>query len=171
MLSDEKTLAYCTTTRPETCISAVNDLERYLQAEGPYDGVIGFSLGATFALSWLIKKAREQKGDKSVELPFKVGIFFSNAGRLLDYNDSIEHSIVPLDPIAIDGLLNIPTAHIWGSHDPDRENAQLASQACNEETRSVFVHERGHEVPMSTENVISAARVINRAITRAQGFN
>jgi hypothetical protein len=169
--SEEETFAYCIPTKPETCISAVNDLERYLDAEGPYDGVIGFSLGATFVLSWMIKKVREQKDDRSVKLPFKVGIFFSNAGRLLEYNDATGQCVVPYDPIAVEGLLDIPTAHIWGFADPDSENAQMASQACNEEFRSVFVHEKGHEVPMSAENIISTAKVINRAITRAQGFN
>jgi hypothetical protein len=171
MRSEEETFAYCNPTQPETCLTAVHHLDRYLEVEGPYDGVIGFSLGATFVLSWMINKAWERKRDKSVELPFKVGIFFSNAGRLLDYSDQIEKSIVPFDPVAIDGLLDIPTAHIWGISDPDKENAQLAMQACNEETRSVFIHDRGHEVPMSAENVISAAKVINRAIIRAQGFN
>ncbi|KAJ5330122.1 hypothetical protein N7452_010512 [Penicillium brevicompactum] len=135
MLPEEPTFAYCTPTVPETCMKAIKDLDKYLETEEPYDGVIGFSLG-----------------------------------RLLEYNDTIEESVTPLDLAEIDGIIDIPTAHIWGSRDPDRLNAQLASQACDEDTRSVFVHERGHEVPMSPENVISAAKVINRAITRAQGF-
>ena len=170
MLPEEPTFAYCTPTVPETCMKAIKDLDKYLETEEPYDGVIGFSLGATFILSWMVKKVQEKKKGQSAELPFKVGIFFSNAGRLLEYNDTIEESVTPLDLAEIDGIIDIPTAHIWGSRDPDRLNAQLASQACDEDTRSVFVHERGHEVPMSPENVISAAKVINRAITRAQGF-
>ncbi|KAJ5344309.1 uncharacterized protein N7506_002674 [Penicillium brevicompactum] len=170
VLPEEPTFAYCTPTVPETCMKAVKDLDKYLETEEPYDGVIGFSLGATFILSWMVKKIQEKKQGQSAELPFKVGIFFSNAGRLLEYNDTIEQSVTPLDLAEIDGIIDIPTAHIWGTRDPDQLNAQLASQACDEDTRSVFVHERGHEVPMSPENVISAAKVINRAITRAQGF-
>jgi hypothetical protein len=171
MLSEEGTFAYCTASRPETCVKAVDDLEHYLETEGPYDGVIGFSMGASFILSWMIGKVLEKRADRPVALPFKVGIFFSNAGRLLKFNGETGKPVVSYDPIDMEGVLDIPTAHIWGSADPDSENAELASQACNEETRSVLIHERGHEVPMSAANVISAAKVINRAIARAQGMN
>ncbi|KAJ5295646.1 hypothetical protein N7508_010467 [Penicillium antarcticum] len=171
MLSDENTFTYYTPTRPETCFSAFNNLEHYLEAEGPYDGVMGFSLGAAFVMSWMINRIQKQKGNKFAQLPFKVGIFFSNGGPLLDCNDSSGQSVLPFDPIAIDGILDIPTAHIWGRCDPEKGNAEFAIRACNQDTRSVFVHERGHEVPKSAENVISAAKVINRAIARAQGFN
>ncbi|KAJ5894605.1 hypothetical protein N7495_006296 [Penicillium taxi] len=163
--SGDKTFAYCDTSSVQSCAKASEDLDRYLESEGPYDGVMAFSMGATFVLSWMTKKIREQK-EKSVQLPFKLGIFFSNAGELLDYNISSDNMIT-LDSIPFDELIGLPTAHIWGISDPDKENALLGSQACKEEVRHVFIHERGHEVPISSENVISMAKVINRAIAQA----
>ncbi|CAG8942941.1 unnamed protein product [Penicillium salamii] len=169
MLPEEPTFAYCTPTKPETCVNAIHDLEEYLEVEGPYDGIIGFSLGANFALSWMINKI--QKNGNRGQLPFKVGIFFSTADRLLECKETPEKFVAPWNPVEIDGIIDIPTAHIWGTADSHRANSQLASLACDEDNRSIFVHDRGHEVPISAENVISAAKAINRAITRAQGFN
>lgn len=169
MIPGEQTFAYCTPTMPETCLKAGKDLDRYLEMEGPYDGVIAFSSGATFVLSWMINKIREKNPNKPLELPFKVGIFFSNVGRLAEFHDSVEPAVTTLDETETNGVIDMPTAHIWGIDDLDQENARLASQACNEATRSVYVHGKGHEVPMSTEGVISAVKAINRAIARAQG--
>ncbi|KGO73767.1 Serine hydrolase FSH [Penicillium italicum] len=146
---------------------AFDDLERYVAAEGPYDGVMGFSLGATFVMSWMFKKLREQNDDKPVQLPFKVGIFFSAPG-LLQYHDLLVEQLFGSKFNPADGFLDIPTAHIWGCHDRDKEKAEAASQACNELVRSVFVHDKGHEIPISSDNVILMAKAINRAITRAQ---
>lgn len=164
---DDETFAYCNPLSPQSCAKAFDDLERYVQAEGPYDGVMGFSLGATFVMSWMFKKLREQKDNKPVQLPFKVGIFFSAPG-LLQYHDLLTEELFGSKFNPADGLLDIPTAHIWGCHDRDKEKAEAASQACNELVRSVFVHDKGHEIPISSDNVILMVKAINRAITRAQ---
>ncbi|KAJ5588139.1 hypothetical protein N7537_010817 [Penicillium hordei] len=164
---DDETFAYCNPLSPQSCAKAFNDLERYVQTEGPYDGVMGFSLGATFVMSWMFKKLREQKDNKPVQLPFRVGIFFSAPG-LLQYHDLLAEELFGSKFNPADGLLDLPTAHIWGCHDRDKEKAEAASQACNELVRSVFVHDKGHEIPISSDNVILMVKVINRAITRAQ---
>lgn len=164
---DDETFAYCNPLSPESCAKAFDDLERYVQAEGPYDGVMGFSLGATFVMSWMFKKLREQKDNKPLQLPFKVGIFFSAPG-LLQYHDLLAKELFGAKFDPADGLLDLPTAHIWGCHDRDKEKAEAASQACNALVRSVFVHDRGHEIPISSDNVIAMVKAINRAITRAQ---
>ncbi|CAI7635151.1 unnamed protein product [Penicillium viridicatum] len=164
---DDETFAYCNPLSPQSCAKAFDDLEGYVQAEGPYDGVMGFSLGATFVMSWMFKKLREQKDKKPVQLPFKVGIFFSAPG-LLQYHDLLAEELFGSKFNPADGLLDLPTAHIWGCHDRDKEKAEAASQACNELVRSVFVHDKGHEIPISSDNVISMVKAINRAITRAQ---
>ncbi|CAI7624835.1 unnamed protein product [Penicillium glandicola] len=164
---DDETFAYCNPLSPQSCAKAFDDLERYVQTEGPYDGVMGFSLGATFVMSWMFKKLREQKDNKPVQLPFKVGIFFSAPG-LLQYHDLLAKQLFASKFDPADGLLDLPTAHIWGCHDRDKEKAEAASQAFNEGVRSVFVHDKGHEIPISSDSVIMMAKVINRAITRAQ---
>ncbi|KAJ5511533.1 Serine hydrolase FSH [Penicillium expansum] len=164
---DDETFAYCNPMLPQSCAKAFDDLERYVATEGPYDGVMGFSLGATFVMSWMFKKLREQKDNKAVQLPFKVGIFFSAPG-LLQYHDLLAEELFGSKFNPADGLLDIPTAHIWGCHDRDKEKAEAASKACNELVRSAFVHGKGHEIPISSDNVILMAKAINRAITRAQ---
>ncbi|KAJ5081200.1 Serine hydrolase FSH [Penicillium angulare] len=170
MLTDEETFAFCDSSSAQSCAKAVEDLEDYLKAEGPYDGVMAFSMGATFVLSWMARKSLENKDSNSFQLPFRVGIFFANAGPLLDYDLSSSGSVKVLDSAALEELIKIPTVHVWGTGDPDKENAALASQACKGKEKSVFVHGRGHEVPTAIETVIPIAKVINRAIIQADCY-
>ncbi|CAI7601627.1 unnamed protein product [Penicillium bialowiezense] len=168
LLPGEATFAYCTPTVPETCVKAFKDLDKYLETEEPYDGVIAFSLGTTFVMSWMVKKYREKK---QAEIPFKVGIFFSSAGWLMAPHDSIEPSVTSCDPAEVEGIIDIPTAHIWGSQDSYRANAEMCIKVCKADVRSKFIHEKGHGVPASAEDVISTVQVMNRAMATAQGFN
>lgn len=167
MLPDEETFAYCDTSCPATCSKAIGDLERYLESEGPYDGVMAFSMGAAFILLWMARKMREKNSNKAFVLPFKVGIFFSVAGPLRDFDFETEKEIIPLDHISNTCLVKIPTVHVWGTEDREKENAEMAIQLCEENSRSVFVHARGHEVPMSQNYVIAITKLIKRAMEQS----
>ncbi|KAJ5683050.1 hypothetical protein N7462_006215 [Penicillium macrosclerotiorum] len=168
VMGDENTYAICDPTKPDSCIQAIENLEQYILTEGPYDGVMGFSQGANIALSWMIKKQRENKRNKTQPLPFKFGIFFSNPWGVYDANALADGQLVYLDPAAFEGLIDLPTAHIWGTGDKDRAMAQMISNACVAEKRSVFIHDQGHEIPLKKDAVISMAKVINRAMAQAQ---
>ncbi|KAE8353620.1 serine hydrolase FSH [Aspergillus coremiiformis] len=166
---EEATFSFCEPEEPQSCRQALHDLEEYIREEGPFDGIIGFSLGATVALSCLVNLYRCRKGNGSEDAPFKVAVFFSNARQPYDHDALDSNHIAYLDSTqAGKALLDLPTAHIWGSADPLKEEAQRAVDFCNAEKRSIFVHAKGHEVPNSAEDTVSIAKLINRAICQVE---
>ncbi|KAJ6127371.1 hypothetical protein N7523_002983 [Penicillium sp. IBT 18751x] len=167
-MGEEQTYAICDPNSASSCIGAMKSIERYIETEGPYDGVMAFSQGASIILGWMINKQREAKRVSSQQCPFKVGIFFSNPWRVYDGNALANDQLVFLNPEDFEGLLDLPTAHIWGSADKDCALAQAISTSCVAEKRSVFIHERGHEIPAKSDTVILMARVINRAMAQAE---
>ncbi|KAL4937318.1 hypothetical protein BDV06DRAFT_203195 [Aspergillus oleicola] len=160
MLGDEKTFSYCDPASAQSCLAVISLLEGYVATEGPYDGVIGFSLGANIALSWMLQRQRDGK-----HLPFKVGIFFSNAFPLYDMEALQQGRMEYAREVA--GRLDLPTAHIWGARDAGLEHALVSSRACQEAGRSVYVHGKGHEISTASDDLISMVKVVNRAIGQA----
>ncbi|KAL4909665.1 hypothetical protein BDW74DRAFT_173160 [Aspergillus multicolor] len=161
MLDGEKTFTYLDPTSAESCLRATELLEQYVAAEGPYDGVIGFSLGSILALSWMIQRQQEKE-----TAPFKVAIFFSSIFPLRDMDALRQGRVVTLESIP-EECLDLPTAHIWGANDEGQEHAQNTHRACKAETRSVYVHGKGHEISTAPDDLISMVKVINRAIQQA----
>lgn len=141
-----------------------NDLIQFVRAQGPFDGLMGFSEGGSVAAGVAIEDAKQPFGH------FKCAVFFSAA---LPAEPSLarEGTIRPLD-YAKDGvLINIPTAHIWsesGSIHPGmgRELAKF----CNEALRSEYEHDLGHDVPgcRSDKGLAESIMVIERTIERAR---
>ncbi|RAH70042.1 uncharacterized protein BO66DRAFT_94168 [Aspergillus aculeatinus CBS 121060] len=162
VMGEEQTFAHCDPDGPESCLQALEHLERYIAAEGPYDGIMGFSQGANVALSWLLKLQREAR-----PLPFRFGVFFSNPWAVYDYQELVGGRIVPLQRDACAGMLDLPTAHIWGSADKNAPASEAITAACVEGKRSVWVHNKGHEIPVNTDAVIAMGKTITRALVRA----
>ncbi|PYH29135.1 uncharacterized protein BO87DRAFT_449248, partial [Aspergillus neoniger CBS 115656] len=154
----EATFAYCDPHQPQSCLQAINDLERYLRVKGPYDGVMAFSMGTCLALTIMIDHALKEG---TQEPPFKVAVLFSNPEKPFDMESLRQGRIEPWDPRPI---ISIPIAHIWGSTDYLGEHAALAPEYCRKSSEASFVHKGGHTVPTSTEEVIQIANVIHRAI-------
>ncbi|UDD55136.1 hypothetical protein AFCA_002779 [Aspergillus flavus] len=167
--TDEATFTFCDPEQPHSCRQAARDIEGYINEEGPFDGIIGFSLGATMALSWLVNWYQTKQANGSEVAPFKVAVFFSNARQPFDHDALAMDRIAYLDSVQMGKVIDIPTAHIWGSADPQAEEAQRAVNFCDSERRSIFVHEKGHEIPSSVEDTVSIAKVINRAIYQVEG--
>ncbi|KAB8271194.1 serine hydrolase FSH [Aspergillus minisclerotigenes] len=167
--TDESTFTFCDPEQPQSCRQAARDIEGYVKEEGPFDGIIGFSMGATMALSWLVNWYQTKQANGSDDAPFKVAVFFSNARQPYDHDALAMDRIAYLDSAQMGKVIDMPTAHIWGSADPQAEEAQRAVNFCDSERRSIFVHGKGHEIPSSVEDTVSIAKVINRAIYQVEG--
>ncbi len=146
--------------------TALSQLATYVTMEGPFDGVLAYSHGATLAAMFLVQHTKKHP---SSPLPFRCAIFISGG--------------VPADPIALEKgeisflhherngqLLNLPTAHIWGRNDNLLPGtSQILSELCGDATRFISIHDEGHDVPSarSREAVLGAVRAIRRTMDMA----
>ncbi|RAL08512.1 uncharacterized protein BO97DRAFT_354025 [Aspergillus homomorphus CBS 101889] len=161
---------YFSHDKAETLTKALNDLTRFLELEGPYDGLIAFSLGGALAATFLIREAAQHP---QRPLPFKCAIFFCGGA--------------PLDPVALEEagqvrlldpdpdttrpapLAGLPTAHIWGANDDLwRDRSERLCALCDPEERLVLVHGEGHSIPgaRAKEALLGAVRAIRRTVGR-----
>ncbi|RFU73356.1 hypothetical protein TARUN_8878 [Trichoderma arundinaceum] len=156
----------------------------FIAANGPFQGLMGFSEGGMVAAMLLAEDAREPFAD------FRCGIFLST-GPTLDPAGIREEPVTLrcLDP-AVDGVvIRVPTAHIVGSNEPFARLLKLSPladllsgmgdpeklhqrlfQLCDDKERELFAHQLGHEVPgaRSPEGLSGALSVIERTIERAE---
>lgn len=143
----------------------VQDIEKFIATEGPYDGVIAFSQGIVLAGSVIIRSI--QRGNPA---PFKCAIFFSPRMGPLDLGESERTGRpVEVDPKVHCGIIAVPTALIWGENDPDKTKAVEIQGLFVPETLTTYVHQGGHEIPGAGSNyeVIKCANAVRRTIDAA----
>lgn len=160
--STDEFFSYADIEDVESCLKALELLDSYVIAEGPFDGVLAFSQGAIIAASYLARRRQLGQLSKKSDLPFKCAIFFSAPAVYRIENGQLR----PMTRDADGEMINIPTAHIWGSNDTTI-NGQAISDLCASETREIYVHEGGHEVPGARMNsaVKSSVQIIRRVIS------
>jgi len=143
-------------------LTALDELTTFINHEGPYDGIIAFSLGAALASTWMIDRIQ-----RNIPIPFKCAVFFS-AAMPVSVDSLRNGQAVDLDPAAAGEVIGIPTAHLWGTNDWLATSASKLSEMCWGPQRSVFVHNGGHEVPASGDDLIKAVNTIRRCIVWAE---
>lgn len=159
---------YFTPDDAATCLTAMRDLESFIAAEGPFDGVIAFSQGASVATTLMLQRQRMDPARELVDPVFKCAVFLGAA--------------VPCDPAQLElgvvcevsfeeygEVLHVPTTHIWGKLDPSPYPARLA-RLCSKAKKSIYVHDGGHAVPGSQDNdaVRQTVRMMKRSIALAK---
>ena len=126
-------------------------LENELQKHPPgfFDGVLGFSEGASLAAGFMMSES--YKKDAAGALRFAIFICalppcIGEKGGLLLADE-------------VDDRIDIPTAHIFGSKDPVYKGSLALYNLCNKAKASAFKHEAGHTIPWSpaaTEGIVTA---------------
>ena len=137
--------AYFDPRNAATISKAVKDLQEYVDADGPFDGIIGYSQGAALAATLLLQDQVDRPSQ--LQPRFKCAIFF--AGGIPFSPVALRVGRVEyLDP-AVDGQpIRIPTASIWGSNDVDFPGtSRKLSQLCQTHCRAEVIHNGGHVIP------------------------
>ena len=149
----------------------MSELEDYIEMDGPFDGVMGFSHGAHMAAALVARQAGRHPAIQHSRPGFKCAIFLCGwppYDAVMLSNGMTEY-VVP-EGTEESAMITIPTAHIF---DPNDKRA-LASgtglrDICKAETRAVCTHECGHEVPSLRQGstFLIAVRAIKKTIVAA----
>ncbi len=158
--------------------AALKFLFKVMKEKGPFEGIIGYSEGATVAATLLLHEQR--RFQKSGIAPmFKYAIFF--AGWPPVAPDS--HHMVLSDES--DEIIEIPTCHISkpgpfftqltlgsltntnpvGSMDPYLHGSLALYNVCDPDTAYLFDHAKGHTLPRDKETVKELGDVVRKAIS------
>jgi hypothetical protein len=139
--------------------NAIGDLLAYVAVEGPFDGVMGFSQGASLAA--MILALPEFPG------PFAFGICICSG---LPFSvDVLGDGVVrACDPSVDADMINVPTAHIVGAHDASKKYGMVVVGICSESFRVLYEHGAGHEIPSKPTGVVDEmANTIRKVIAMA----
>jgi hypothetical protein len=128
--------AYCDSTSAASTLKAIDELDAYIAAEGPYDGVIAFSQPAALVITLMIRKFKEDPEGQSADPLFKCAVFFSPAIMPVDYKALQVDEIHTLSFAIAGEIIGIPTAHIWGSSDQWAATGSELSKMCKANVRS-----------------------------------
>ena len=114
-------------------------LNKLLESEGPFDAVLGFSLGAAVAATLLVDNIRKSR-DSGVPSMFKMAIFMCGSPPF-----DLEHSGLLLADTA-GQVFQLPTVHVIGSADPLIDFALALYNLCDQDVAEIFDHGRGHQL-------------------------
>jgi len=154
---------------PESAVSAVKAVNQYVKSEGPFEGIIGFSQGASLAVMYLANWVHE---NPTSPLPVSCAILFSQIATYNHMKWLETGELIPLDRLPGGLRFNIPAIAVWGASDREdvKNQALLLDQLFDEGTFSTFVHSGGHEVPGAgfKAELKTVSKLVQRVVTQTQ---
>lgn len=120
-------------------------------------------------LTYLIYVFRRKKQGDDVDSPFRFAVFFSVVRPPIDYEELQRGRVVDVNLGVVEGIVEIPTVHVWGALEESGSQADMASDVCRSDMKWTYVHDRGHEIPGSgsKDAVTKTVNAIRRAIETA----
>ncbi|KAI9721417.1 MAG: hypothetical protein M1828_005167 [Chrysothrix sp. TS-e1954] len=137
--------------------NALDKLHRVMDEEGPFEGVLGYSEGATLASTLLLYDEKRRRSDGR-ERRLKCGLFFAGWPPIdLDGN-----SLALSDECG--QVIDVPTCHVLGAIDPFLQGVMALYNVCNPENASLFDHGQGHTLPRDPEVVKELGETVRMMI-------
>ncbi|KAI0532015.1 DUF341 domain protein [Xylaria digitata] len=148
----------------ESCVAALDYLESYLRAEGPFDAVLAFSQGAALIVSYLMRRAQRESPYLD-PASFKCAVLFSPV-QALNPELLSQSSAQVLNGLVHGVNINTPTALIWGSNDAVTDAASISGLFYPDKSET-YMHDGGHEIPgpRMKDNVRSIVQLIRRVVS------
>lgn len=164
-LAPDEALAYYNQNSAPSILAAVDDLTEYIAQYGPFEGVMGFSQGASLA-AMVLARARHANPP-----PFSFAVFICAGLPYCDKTlvDEGRMKFVSAKEQEQDStMIHVPTAHIFGSKDPDVAYSKGLVDLCQPWGRVVMDHGAGHEIPrVPVDITLEMARVVEQVMTKA----
>jgi predicted esterase len=126
----------------------LDDLYATVEREGPFDGLIGYSEGATVAATLIVDdlERRAAKGLKGSS--FGCAVFFHGWPPLATQGNA---TLLLSDVVG--EIITIPTFHVVGASDPYLLGSMALFSVCDEDKAEMFDHGMGHMVPREAVTV------------------
>lgn len=144
----------------ESLRNAIEYLYRIMDEMGPFDGILGYSEGASIAATLLLIEQR-RFADEGIPPMFKCAIFFAGWPPMTPELDAM----VLADES--DLLIEVPTCHIVGSLDPYLPGSMALYNVSDPDTAYLFDHGKGHTLPRDQKTVKELGEVIREMIASA----
>ncbi|KAK7912255.1 hypothetical protein PG985_014736 [Apiospora marii] len=136
---------------------AIQFLFDIMEREGPFEGIIGYSEGATVAGTLLLhEQRRREKAGRTPQI--RCAVFFAGWPPL----DPVTYKMVLSDES--DLMIDIHTCHIIGSLDPYVSGSMALYNTCDPDTAYIFDHGKGHTLPREKGVVKELGDVIRNMI-------
>ena len=118
--------------------SACDYLQQYVERheEAPFDGVLGFSEGASLLASLILRRSREKRTSL-----FRFAIFICGTPPFRSDGDGV----ILADEVV--ERITIPTSHIVGAKDPGYLASLALYNLCDQLSASMFDHGKAHTIP------------------------
>ncbi|KAI4130749.1 MAG: hypothetical protein LQ338_001585 [Usnochroma carphineum] len=140
---------------------AEESIMEFVEEEGPFEGVMGYSHGAEVAASLLVQEEWRER--------FKFAIFIGGtppwdtqelaAGQHLEGCKML--------PDSYGAMVDLPTAHIIGRSDNLREAGKQLLALCNQRKAKVYDHNGAHGVPRGRAAMEELTAAMDWVVDRA----
>lgn len=138
--------AYFDPADASTYLEAYHQLSKFIETEGPFDGVFGFSQGAGLAIAYMARARVEQPNAAHA---FKCAVLLSPTAVGDPFEWFRTGQMKRLQELPGGIKIEIPTAMIWGEGDAYREQEGMEKlfNLFDEDKAWNYVHGGVHEVP------------------------
>jgi len=133
---------------------ACDYLNKVIEEHGPFDGVLGFSMGSVMSLATMLRHAQLHPDDRSDAL-FQFAILFSSPN--LPDSDSSGGK-------ATWGKIRVPSLHICGEADEQwfSKSKETFEKHCQGGTARLIIHKGGHTIPKDKPTVDKILEAIDQ---------
>lgn len=147
----------------ESALKAVQALGDYVEEYGPFDCVLGFSLGAAIAATLLLRP------DGDVARSRIRSVVFICATLPCDWDDLTRHHLRLIQAGEARESIRVPSVHSWSSEDPEYPGqSEQLFQMCKEDGRVKVLHSAGHSIPSRGSEAKAIAEAVKEMLARFQ---
>jgi len=139
---------------------ALDALYKTMDEFGPFDGICGYSEGATMAATLILDEQRRLTEEGRTP-QIKCAIFFAGWPPVLPNSSQI----VLWDEV--DTVIDIPTCHIVGAGDPYLPGAMALYNVCEPDFAHLFDHGKGHTIPRDARTLKELGSVVRELVAGA----
>ncbi|KAI2479854.1 FSH1 domain containing protein [Pyrenophora tritici-repentis] len=141
----------------QSASNAIEDLAAYVIENGPFDVLIGFSLGAAM-IATLLLSSEHSKARSNIK---SVALLCATLPS--DWNELLNGRITQLRArdVKEDRRIKIPSVHAWSPDDVDYPGESIeVLRMCVSSRRVEITHSMGHSVPFQGEELIQFAKAM-----------